>query len=69
MGIRVVYQNHYVDEVPFYILQLGIECQRIKMFYRNSEKRWVVVGVDPVRRNIVNKYTGPERRSTELLAS
>jgi hypothetical protein len=68
MGIRVVYHDHYVDEVPFYILHLGIECKRIKMFYRESERRWIVVGVDPVRQfGPKIFYNGPERRRLNML--
>jgi hypothetical protein len=68
MGIRVVYHDHYVDQVPLYILQLGIECNRIKMFYRDSEQKWIVVGVDPVRQiRSSSSYRGPERRRLTMI--
>jgi len=69
MSIRIVYNDNSVDTVPFYMLQLGIECNRIKMFYRESEKRWVNVESDPVRALQANGfYQGPERRIIHLMA-
>ena len=63
MTVRVVYHDNSVDLISAFILQLGIECDKIKMFYRNSEKRWITVGVDPVRKaQVEHVYKGPERR-------
>ena len=62
MSIRVVYHDNTHDLVSVYVLQLGIECRKIKMFYRDSERRWVTVGVDPVRKARETVYSGPERR-------
>ncbi|HTZ18199.1 MAG TPA: hypothetical protein VMB78_07145 [Dissulfurispiraceae bacterium] len=62
MSIRVVYHDNTHDLISVYVLQLGIECRKIKMFYRDSEKRWVTVGVDPVRKGREIFYKGPERR-------
>jgi hypothetical protein len=64
MAIRVVYNDNICDTIPFYILQMGIECNRIRLFYRESEKKWVTVGTDPVRKLSSKKgyYEGPERR-------
>jgi hypothetical protein len=63
MEIRVVYEDGSLDMVPPYILQLGIECSKIRMFYRESERKWVTPGVDPVRRTHNGRcYDGPERR-------
>ena len=50
MTIRVVYHDNTCDTIPVYILQLGIDCKKIKMFYRNSERRWATVGADPMRK-------------------
>ncbi len=72
MGIRVVYQDNTCDMIPASILQLGIDCKKIKMFYRDSEKSWITVGVDPVRKiaESSTSYQGPERRAPfELLPS
>jgi hypothetical protein len=68
MVIRVVYEDNSIDMLPPHILQLGIECRKIKMFYRESEKRWVNVGIDPVRQNHNGDYQdGPERRMMHSL--
>ena len=63
MSIRVVYHDNTHDLISVYVLQLGIECRKIKMFYRDSEKRWITVGVDPVRKARETVYRGPERRT------
>ena len=69
MSIRVVYNDNICDIVPVYILQVGIECRRIKLFYRESEKKWVSVGTDPVRGVCArNCYDGPERRLSGFVA-
>jgi len=62
MTIRVVYHDNTYDTIPVFILQLGIDCKRIKMFYRDSERRWITVGVDPVRKPQADHHDGPERR-------
>lgn len=63
MVIRVVYEDDSLDMIPPHILQLGIECKKIKMFYRESEKRWITVGVDRVRQVHNREHeNGPERR-------
>jgi hypothetical protein len=69
MTVRVVYHNNSYDMISAFILQLGIECNKIKMFYRDSERRWITVGVDPVRKSRGGYfYEGPDRRITGLLA-
>jgi hypothetical protein len=69
MNVRVVYHDNSYDTISAFILQLGIECHKIKMFYRESEKRWINVGTDPVRRSHSGySYEGPERRMKDLLA-
>jgi hypothetical protein len=62
MTIRVVYHDNSYDTIPVFILQLGIDCKKIKMFYRSSEKRWITVGVDPVRKAWEGHHVGTERR-------
>ncbi len=68
MSIRVVFNDNTCDLIPDFILQLGIACHKIKMFYRTSEKRWIVVGVDPIRKTdqMLIPYTGPERRAAQF---
>jgi len=66
MTIRVVYHDNTYDMIPVFILQLGIECKKIKMFYRSSERRWITVGVDPIRRAQEDYHDGPDRRMVNL---
>jgi hypothetical protein len=66
MTIRVVYHDNSYDTIPVFILQLGIDCKKIKMFYRSSERRWVTVGLDPVRKPREDYHDGPERRMVNL---
>jgi len=64
MLIRVVYEDNTLDMIPSPILQIGIECRKIKMFYRESEKRWVIVGEDAIRQDHNGEYRdGPDRRT------
>jgi hypothetical protein len=69
MIIRVVYHDNTCDTIPVYILQLGIDCKKIKMFYRHSEKRWITIGADPIRATaqILALHTGPERRAHQSI--
>jgi hypothetical protein len=41
------------------------------MFYLNSERRWVVVGADPMRKtaHILAPYRNPERRALQIFES
>jgi hypothetical protein len=68
MTIRVVYHENKCDTIPVFILQLGIDCKKIKMFYRDSEKRWVAVGTDPIRKtaHILAPYADTERRAPQI---
>ena len=68
MNVRVVYHDNSYDMISAFILQLGIDCRKIKMFYRESEKRWIMVGLDPVRMQGKRDYEGPERRTRSLLS-
>ncbi len=69
MNVRVVYDDNSYDMVPASILQLGIDRKKIKMFYRDSEKRWITIGVDPTRgiAQSSTPYEGPERRTPSKL--
>jgi hypothetical protein len=58
MTIRVVYHDNTCDTIPVFILHLGIDCKKIKMFYRSSERRWITVGADPIRKQNQIPYTG-----------
>ena len=71
MHVRVVYHNNTCDMLPVYILQLAIDCKQIKLFYRNSERRWITVGSDPMRltADILAPYDGPERRDPQRFVS
>jgi hypothetical protein len=71
MTIRVVYHDNTCDTVPFFILQLCIDCKKIKMFYRDSERRWVTVGADPIRMaaHISAPYASAERRASHTINS
>lgn len=63
MLIQVEYDNNKFDFVKNYQLDSLLENQRIRRFKRTSG--WVTVGVDPIRtkRNGLNFYYSPERRS------
>jgi hypothetical protein len=49
-------------------LQRLIDICKIKTFYRYSEKRWVAVGADPIRKHYQNvaPHAGPERRAPQI---
>ena len=68
--MQVVYHDGSSDMISSVTLQQLLESDKIKMFYRYSEDRWVVVGVDPIRKHSQQKsdYAGPERRMEELIA-
>ncbi len=71
MTIRIQYRDDVYDIVSAITLHRLLEEGKIKKFYRYSEKKWVVVGVDPIRRPINfgappwSAYEGPERRATQ----
>jgi hypothetical protein len=68
MMIRIVFDDNTCDVIPDEMLQIGITCKKVKMFYRNSEKSWIIVGVDPVRQESDDgaSFVGPERRNNGL---
>jgi len=65
MIIRVQYHNGVYDLISANILQRLILSGEIRMFYRYSEKRWITIGVDPMRKGsqALTPYAKPERRA------
>jgi len=61
--IEVRYQNETHAFVDDYLLDDLIRSRQIQHFYRPSEKRWITIGVDPIRKEKVG-YSGRERRRT-----
>ncbi|HOD36632.1 MAG TPA: hypothetical protein PLR20_12625 [Syntrophales bacterium] len=59
--IRVRYRNNREGLVDDVTLNELIVSKKIKQFYRPSEKRWVNIETDPVRRT-PRLYSGSERR-------
>jgi hypothetical protein len=70
MTMRVVYHDDSHGMISTVTFQQLIESDKIKKFYRYSEDRWVLVGVDPVRKSArrTGNYKGPERRMEEVIA-
>jgi len=61
--IEVEYQDGVHAFVDDYFLENLIKANRIKQFYRPSERRWITVGIDPVRSG-KSHYCEMERRRT-----
>jgi len=61
MVLHIQYQNNAFDYVNSEILDHLIHTRRIKRFYRPSEDKWVIIGIDPIRGN-GGDYDGQERR-------
>jgi hypothetical protein len=61
--IEVEYQDGVHAFVDDYFLENLLKSNRIKQFYRPSERRWITVGIDPVRSG-KGHYCGMERRRT-----
>jgi len=61
--IEVEYQDGGHAFVDDYSLENLIKSNQIKQFFRPSEKRWITVGIDPVRSR-KGHYYGMERRRT-----
>jgi hypothetical protein len=59
--IRVKYQSNTFDYVPVNLLDTLITLNEITHFYRGCEKKWVVLGLDAIRKKETD-YHGPERR-------
>jgi len=66
--IRVIYKTKDgFDYVSGDLLEVLIREDAITHFFRPSEKRWISVKFDHIRRG-GSWYQGPERRSTDLKA-
>jgi hypothetical protein len=61
--IEVKYPNGTHAFVDDYLLDSLIHSRKIQQFYRPSEKRWITIGIDPIREK-VRDYSGRERRRT-----
>lgn len=61
MVLHIQYQNNKFDYVNHYFLDRLINTRRIKRFFRPSEEKWVIIGVDPIRGN-GGDFEGQERR-------
>jgi hypothetical protein len=59
--IQVRYKNNAHDIVPAFMLDKLIAAEKIKQFYRPSERRWITLGLDPVRTS-ARTHDGLERR-------
>jgi len=59
--IEVVYQNDTHAFVDDFSLDDLIRSRMIKRFYRPSEKRWITIGIGPLR-SAQKDYCGMERR-------
>ncbi len=61
--IEVEYQDGRHAFVDDYLLENLIKSRQIKQFFRPSEKRWITIGMGPVR-SWQGNYCGMERRRT-----
>ena len=61
--IEVKYQNGTHAFVDDYLLDALIRSGQISQFYRPSEKRWITIGVDPIRHQ-TTAFPGREKRRT-----
>lgn len=61
--IEVEYADGSHAFIDDYLLEGLIKSKQINKFFRPSEKRWITIGIDPVRSRRGN-YCGLERRRT-----
>ena len=59
VNVRYTKENYGIT--PRRLLDELIAANKIIQFYRESEKKWVTVGTDPIR-GMGGVYAGPERR-------
>ncbi len=64
MVLRVKLQGNRYDYVNSQTIEDLIGQKRILMFYRPSEKKWIDIDHDPIRRKTGVFYIGPERRTS-----
>jgi len=65
MYLHVQYGNEKYDWVKSRTIDELIRLKRIRMFYRFSERRWIDVERDLVRRARSSTYAGIERRTSD----
>lgn len=66
MILRVQYPNQKHDYLSSRMIDNFIAQKQIMMFYRPSQKRWIDIERDTIRRASNVFYIGPERRSVGL---
>jgi hypothetical protein len=66
MFLCVRYPNLTYDYVSAQMIDDLIAQKQIIMFYRPSQRRWVDVEWDSIRRESARRYDGIERRSSGL---
>jgi hypothetical protein len=66
MVLRVRYPNLTYDYVSSQMIDSLIAQKQIAMFYRPSERQWIDVERDTIRREGAKRYDGIERRSPAL---
>jgi hypothetical protein len=59
--IAIKYRSNTEDIVPPFMLDELITSDRIKQFFRPSEKKWITPGVDRIRK-AGDAHRNPERR-------
>ena len=59
--LAIKYNNNHEDIVPATLLDRLITSGSIKQFYRPSEQRWIILGMDKTR-GMGGTYEGIERR-------
>lgn len=69
MNIRVMYKDGKYDMIRAFRLDHFLGEDKIGKFFRNSEKRWVTIGTDPIRKNRREEgpHTGNERRTKDSI--
>ena len=58
--IRLQFEDGNFDYVSNSQLKKLFESKKVKMFYRPSEKQWIVSSEDPRKKSI--PFAGPDRR-------
>ena len=69
MTLKVQYHNGAYDIISADTLQSLIINGKIKKFYRYSERKWIIIGADPIRSKPLITHGGSERRSTKIVKS
>lgn len=67
MHVRVKYDNDCCDYVPDFMLDVLISRRDIVAFYRPSERKWAIVGRDPMRSPTCEAASLLRRRRTDIL--